>query len=199
MDAIKQILLKVPPEAWVAIATAIATSVVAFFGVYLTNRESYKRLISQQEHERKIKYDEAIQLRAEELYVTVRKWTNRMVGDHFPYVRVMKGQFEYNKALDMTISSGEKRDYDPERMHMICDLYFPELTKYLDELVDLNGTVLDYREKFKKRYQKRITKDEEMADAYLEEINRLIASSDELERKVADQIKAYNKQRQSDA
>lgn len=196
MEAMKEIILKIPSEARVAIATAIVTSLIAFIGVYFSNRESYKRLRSQQNHERQLRNDEAITARAEELYITVKKWTNAMVGEHFPYVRVMKGQFEYNKALDMTLSLGDKREHDPVRMHMICDLYFPPLSKCLDDLVELNVEALDYREEFKKRYERGLTKNEKMADIYLEKINTLIAAADALEILVADHIKAYNKSNQ---
>src|SRR5690554_8036646 len=107
MESIIELLQQVPAAAWSAIVAAILTSGIAFLGVSYTNRENRKRMVSQHEHERSLRKDELVRERAEELYVFVKKWCSTMISDHFPYVRVMRGQFSYNDALDMTLASGE--------------------------------------------------------------------------------------------
>ncbi|SEQ67759.1 hypothetical protein SAMN03080615_02328 [Amphritea atlantica] len=148
-----------------------------------------RRLTAQHEHDRRLRQDEIERERAEELYVSIKKFCSRMISDHFPYLRVMKGQFEYEKALDMTLESSEKRDYDPERIHMIADMYFPELSVHIKDIVEENGKVLDVREVFKHKYQSGITQDEEMASLYLEKIENLIISARDLEKKVISVVK----------
>ncbi|MFL1804333.1 hypothetical protein [Plesiomonas shigelloides] len=190
MDSIIEILQQVPAAAWSAIVAAVLTSGIAFLGVSYTNRENRKRMLAQHDHERSLRKDEIIRERAEELYVIVKKWCSTMISDHFPYVRVMKGQFSYNDALDMTLASGDKRKYDPDRMHMICDIYFPDLSKEIDALLKMNCELLDFRDMFKKKYESGKLKDEKMAEAYLEKIKVLIEEARKLEHRVADAVKS---------
>ncbi|MFS8153381.1 hypothetical protein [Vreelandella titanicae] len=189
METIVDLLKQVPAAAWSAIVASVVTSGVAFLGVSYTNRENRKRLLAQHDHERSLRRDEILRGRAEELYVIVKKWCDTMISDHFPYVRAMRGQFSYDKALDMTLASGEKRDYDPNRMHMICDIYFPELSRPIDDLVNINCKVLDVREAFKRQYDAGIQKDEKMADLYLDQVNMLIHEASKLENQVVNVVK----------
>ena len=189
MESVLELIKTIPASAWSALATAIVTSGIAYIGVSYTNRENMKRLAAQHEHDRQLRRDEVERERAEELYVSVRKFCGRMISEHFPYVGVMKGQFEYNKALDMTLESGEKRGYDPERIHMIADMYFPELSEHIKDIVEENGKVLNVREEFKQRYQSGVTRDEEMASLYLAKIEGLISSTRDLEKKVISVVK----------
>lgn len=190
MEQMLELIKSIPATAWTAIVTAIVTSGIAYLGISYTNRENMRRMEAQHEHERRLRQDEVVRERAEELYVNVKKFCSRMISDHFPYVRVMKGQFSYNDALDMTLSSGEKRDYDPERINMIADIYFPELSESISSLVDLNVEVLDVREKFKHKYEQGKVKDEKMAAQYLKEINNLIVVARELEKEVVRVVKS---------
>lgn len=189
MDSIVEILQKVPAAAWSAIVAAILTSGVAFIGVSYTNRENRKRMLVQHDHERSLRKDELVRERAEELYVIVKKWCGTMISDHFPYVRVMKGQLSYNNALDMTLASGEKREFDPDRMHMICDIYFPDISKEIDSLLKLNCEVLDFREAFKEKYESGKLTDVKMAGVYINKINVLIEEARKLEHQVANAVK----------
>ena len=66
-------------EILVAIVAAVAGgagAVIAFIGVFLTNREQGKRQRAQFEHDRKIKAEEVLRERKEELYVLLYKWSN---------------------------------------------------------------------------------------------------------------------------
>lgn len=101
----------------------------------------------------------------------------------------MKGHFSYNDALDMTIKTGEKQSYDPNRMYMIADIYFPELSEHIKSLVSLNGEVLSFRDKYKHKYNSGLHKDEKTAAEYLVEIDKLIAAAKALETEVASAVK----------
>lgn len=190
MESIIEILQQVPAAVWSAIIAAVLTSGIAFLGVSHTNRENRKRMITQHDHERRLRKEELVRERAEELYIIVKKWCRTMITDHFPYVRVMRGQLSYNDALDMTLASGEKRGYDPERMHMICDIYFQELSKEIADILDMNCKILDFRELCKKELESGRIKDERMADAYLKKINALIEAARRLEHQVANVAKS---------
>ena len=189
MEQLIDLINTIPSDAWTAIATALLTSGIAYFGISFTNKENMKRMKSQHDHERQLRLDEVNRARAEELYVSIRKFCKTMVSDHFPYLRVMKGQFDYNNALDMTLERGEKSNFDPERIYMIADIYYPGLSKKIDDLVELNGKVHDIRETFKKKYEKGKTKDEKMASIYLTAINELIDHTHSLESEVGNYIK----------
>jgi hypothetical protein len=190
MESIVEILQQVPAAAWSAIVAALLTSGIAFLGISYTNRENRKRMIAQHEHERSLRKDEHIKERAEELYIIVRKWSSTMISDHFHYVRVMRGQLSYNDALDMTLASVEKQKYDPDRMHMICNIYFPVLSSEIKGLLDMNCKLLDIREGFKREYKCGKLKDEKMADFYLNQINVLIEDAYKLEHQVINVIKS---------
>jgi len=189
MESVIEILSKVPATAWTAIVTAIMTSGVAYISIAYTNRENNRRMQSQHEHERKLRHDEIVRKRGEELYVIVKKFCKRVVSDHFPYVRAMKGQLSYSDALYMTIKSGEKQNYDPERMNMIVDIYFPTLSEHISALVHINAKVLGVREEFRDRYEEGSVKNKKRVSHYLDEINKLIKATKELENKVAIKVK----------
>lgn len=65
----------------------------------------------------------------------------------------MKGELTFNQALDLTIDNGSKRDFEPHRVAMIVDIYFPNLQKPFDEIMAkrdfLNRIVTGYQEQYK--------------------------------------------------
>ncbi|MFA0322145.1 hypothetical protein AB4561_19855 [Vibrio sp. 10N.222.55.A3] len=89
----------------------------------------------------------------------------------------------------MALEAGEKRDYDPARIHMICDIYFSKLSKPIIDLVELNGDVLEIREQFKEKYKLGKTKDDKMATIYLSKIDELVLACKSIEEQVAYAIK----------
>ncbi|MDD5463020.1 MAG: hypothetical protein PHG00_15540 [Methylococcales bacterium] len=66
----------------------------------------------------------------------------------------MKGELTFNQALDLNIDNGSKRDFEPHRVMMIIDMYFPNLQKPFNEIMAkrdfLNRIVTGYKEQYKK-------------------------------------------------
>lgn len=125
MQEFVNLLLKIPSTAWVALFTALLTSSLTLIGIRTTNRANNERLKIQLEHERKLKKEELTRDRLEELYVESKKYMSAVVTHFLPYRKVMEGELAYNQALDATIE--RECDYNPERVHLIMDMYFPEL------------------------------------------------------------------------
>lgn len=142
-----------PPEAWFALMGAIMGAALALVGVWSTNRSSIQRLVIQLQYERDLKEHENTRLRHEELYVESRKYLDAMVSYFLPYRMVMKGELTFNQALDMTIQQGQSRDFQPHRVTMLIDLYFPELNPPFDEVMavrDNLGRLVDgYKQQVK--------------------------------------------------
>ena len=189
MEILIELFKSIPIAAWSAIFTAILTSSVAYIGVSYTNKENTKRLSSQHEHERQLRRDEVRREKAEELYVDVKKFCNAMVSDHFAYVRVMRGEFSYNDALDLTLSSAEKNGYDAQRIHMIIDIYFSDISSKLVALIESNGKALDIRDAFKHQYNNGDQVCNATAKIYSAEIQAVSSAASKFEKIVLNSIK----------
>lgn len=140
-------------QALVALITAILTSGLTLLGVWITNRASNQRLKIQLEHERKLKNEELLRLRLEELYVVANKYLSTLVTHYFPFQMVMNGEITFNQALDLVIEKGSSKDYEPHRVTMLIDLYFPEIKPEFQKIIDvrekLNGIVDGYKNQYK--------------------------------------------------
>lgn len=151
--SITALFLSVPSQAWIALVTAILTSIITLLGVWLTNWASYKRLKLQLEHDRDIKREELIRDRLEELYTASKKYLNTLCSYYLPYRQVMKGELTFNQALEVTIQTGEKVSYDPGRVTMLIHMYFPEIQPAFDEIMqvrdELNEVLFGYKEQYK--------------------------------------------------
>jgi len=155
-NAVKEIieLIKIIPSgAWVAFATAILTSILTLIGVWLTNNASNQRLKIQLEHERKLRDEELTRDRLEELYVLSNKYLGTLVSHYLPFRMVMNGELTFNQALDMTIESCSRKDYEPHRVTMLIHMYFPEIKPEFDQLMEirekLNSIIDGYKEQYK--------------------------------------------------
>lgn len=149
LDLLKQI----PLEAWVALVTAILTSALTLLGVWITNRSNSQRIKIQLEHDRKQKNEELKRERLEELYVQSKKYLNMLIMHYVPFRDVMNGEISFNQALDINIENGKTNDFEPHRVSMLIDLYFPELKLSFNSILELrdklNILVDDYKEQYK--------------------------------------------------
>jgi hypothetical protein len=145
------IINKIPSEAWVALFTAILTSILTLLGVQSTNKSNNERLRMQLEHERLLKREELIRERLEEIYVEAKCYMNAVVTHFLPYRKVMKGELTYNEALDLTIN--RNYSHNPERVHLIMDMYYPELkstfSEVESELSRINQILNGYNQQYK--------------------------------------------------
>ncbi|WP_461534566.1 hypothetical protein [Spongorhabdus nitratireducens] len=147
----QEVISQIPATAWTAIVTALLTSMLTFFGVAYTNHSNNKRLKIQLEHERKLKQDDIIRERLEELYVESKKYMSATVMYFFPYLKVMEGELTFNQALDTTLE--KKREHNHERVFLIMDMYFPELRQTFTEVEAQRDVAHDILHRYKVRYK----------------------------------------------
>ena len=174
MVTLTDLILAIPSQAWIAIVTAVFTSGLTILGVSLTNNANTKRLRLQLEHEKEIKNEEMLRDRLEELYVTSNKYLDALIGYYLPYRMVMKGQLTFNQALDITIES--KKDYDPHRVTMLINMYFPEVKPAFDEILGLREKLNRIVDSYKEQYRTGVID----GSKYLEVFQPLLEKLDEL-------------------
>ena len=147
------LLQRIPSQAWVVLITAILTSALTLISVWLTNRSNNQRLKIQLEHERKKRNEELLRDRLEELYVLSNKFLDRLVSRYVPYRAVMMGQISYDQALDMALEHGSKRDFEPHRVTMLIDLYFPSIKPDFQEILTIRDKLNNIVECHKEQYK----------------------------------------------
>ncbi len=152
MEEFVELLESIPSSAWIAFFTALLTSTLTLIGVSLTNKSNNERLSIQLEHERKLKREVLLRDRLEELYVESRRYMNAVVTHYLPYRQVMEGELTFNQALELSIDTGYT--HNPERVHLIMDMYYPELRDSfcaVEEILEktnhiLHGYKLQYKQ-----------------------------------------------------
>lgn len=185
MEQIVELLKSIPSSAWVAFFTALLTSTLTLIGVRYTNKSNNERLSIQLEHERKLKREELVRDRLEELYVESKRYMNAVVTYFLPYRQVMEGELTFNQALDLSIDNGYT--HNPERVHLIMDMYFPELRDSFSDVEEvlektnkiLHGYKLQYKqgdisgEKWLPLFQNSLEKLSDTADAFEKHVREI--------------------------
>lgn len=147
------LLQRIPSQAWVALITAILTSALTLLGVWLTNRSHNQRLKIQLEHDRKKRNEEHLRDRLEELYVLSNKFLDMLVARYVPYRALMMGQISHDQALDMALKHSSKRDFEPHRVTMLIDLYFPSIKPAFQEILNIRDKLNEIIEGHKEQYK----------------------------------------------
>jgi hypothetical protein len=145
-----EILRQIPATAYAAIFGAL----VAFLGVYLTNRSNTQRLKIQLAHEKEMKEMNIRSERLEELYLLIETWVNALAMYHLPIFAVMRGELSYNDALDIVIENNKARPVDFKRILMLVDLYFPEMKPTLDKLSEARDKAAKILAEHKREYKR---------------------------------------------
>jgi len=183
VESVIEILGKIPATAWVALIVALLTSLLTLLGVRYTNKGNNERLKIQLEHDQKVKREELIRTRLEELYVESTKYMDKMTIHFLPYRRVMKGEITYNQALDLTLES--KIDYDPIRVKMIMDMYFPALNATFKEVEKSLDRASKIQHGFKLQYKQGNPDGEKWLPLFQESLEDLAESTSAFKKHVA--------------
>lgn len=154
MQEILNILKSIPSEAWAAVMAALLTAGFTLIGVWITNKTTNQRLKIQLDHERATRNEEIKREKLEELYVVSNKFLSTLVVHYLPFKVVMKGEISFNKALDMVIETGSERDFEPHRVTMLIDLYYPELRPELDKIMSIREKLNDIVDGYKEQYKR---------------------------------------------
>ena len=183
-----------PAQIYIAIGTAIITATVTLLAVYLTNRGNTNRLKIQLEHERNTKQDAIYRDKLEELYVVAHKWITLLGSHMLPYLRVMEGDLDYNQALDMTIAQGKEDLPDFERLQMLIDLYFPQLTEPLKELRDARDAANKIMAIHKMEYKQGNVDGRKFVDPMLAALKQIDETGEQLKAAISSRMeRRYNK------
>lgn len=147
------LLKSVPSVVWTGIVGTLVGSSLTIIGVVLTNRSNTVRLKTQLQHEQNVRKQELKRERAEELYVESKKYLIAIGVHYLPFKKVMQGVLTFDQARDLTIENGSKSDFEPHRVTMIIDMYFPNLQEPFNEIMAtrdyLNRIVAGYKEQYK--------------------------------------------------
>lgn len=84
-----ELLLEVPSQAWIALATAILASSITLLGVWLTNKASTQRLKLELEHKTNSERETTVTNRIEELFIISNRYLSSLCSYYFPYRQVM--------------------------------------------------------------------------------------------------------------
>tara|TARA_R110000764_G_scaffold14092_1_gene40434 strand:- start:694 stop:1263 length:570 start_codon:yes stop_codon:yes gene_type:complete len=176
------LLRSTPSSALIAFFTALLTSALTLIGVWLTNKSNNERLSIQLEHEGKLKREELFRDRLEELYVESRRYMNAVVTYFLPYRQVMEGELTFNQALDLSIDRGYT--HNPERVHLIMDMYFPELRDSfsdVEKILDKTNSILHG---YKLQYKQGDCSGERWLPLFQESLERLSKAASDFEKHV---------------
>ncbi|WP_129591360.1 hypothetical protein [Salinicola tamaricis] len=182
MEQFFELLKSIPSSAWIAFFTALLTSTLTLIGVRLTNKSNNERLSIQLEHERKLKREELIRNRLEELYVESRRYMNAVVTHFLPYRQVMEGELTFNQALDFSIDS--EYTHNPERVHLIMDMYFPELRDSfagVEQMLEKTNNILHG---YKLQYKQGDFSGEKWLPLFQDSLERLSKAANDFEKHV---------------
>jgi hypothetical protein len=187
MQELISIINRLPSEAWVALVTAILTSILTLLGVRSTNKSNNERVRIQLEHERLLKREELIRERLEEIYVKAKRYMNALVTHFLPYRKVMKGELTYDQALDLTIN--RNYSHNPERVHLIMDMYYPELKPTFSEVESTLSRINQILNGYKQQYKQGDDSGEEWLPLFQESLESLGKAASRFESHVAEIVR----------
>ena len=135
--SVTSIIQSIPSQAWMVLAAAIVSSIIAFLGVLLSNIGNNKRLKIQLEHEQKVKQEEQTRERIETLYLLSER-------NHREDVKLfVKMYVDMDKTLKISFEEDKNKVYefcDADKICMLVNLYFHELKIDLDKITELRDT-----------------------------------------------------------
>src|SRR5262249_30192067 len=73
----------------------------------------------------------------EQLFLAHTGFVRQLETNWMPYMAVMQGRIDYNAALQQTIDNHGGEERHLETVEMLVNLYFPELTSGLEELLSI--------------------------------------------------------------
>ncbi|HJU84410.1 MAG TPA: hypothetical protein VJ600_09380 [Holophagaceae bacterium] len=169
---------------YIPILASIITGVVAFLGVVLTNRATYRRIKLENEINEKRKRLELHRDRGEELYVATDRWINMIGGKNLSILAVMQGKLSYNQYLDLAIKAGEKQNYDFARIEMIIDVYFPMTRPFYDRVIENRTEINKIDSEHHREYEKGNTDGHRFIQPYIDAQKKFEAAGEELKQQI---------------
>lgn len=136
--------------------TAFLTGLVgtgsALGGAYLNNKFSMERLTIELHHSSREREKEFKRERLEELYSLVNKWLHNMFLVHTHIANAINGQMTIDEADKAAIDSPQLEKIDFSRIHMLINMYFPQLDVQFSELLSKRDEISEIRLEHKKMH-----------------------------------------------
>jgi hypothetical protein len=171
-----------------ALGPAVITGLVALATVYLTNRGTSNRLLSQLSYETLRARNDMLRTKGEAIFELVAAWGQNFAAQCVAIQSVMKGQISYNDALD--IQANEVKRIDHDRMQMMISAYFPVLQKELDRVLALRSAVTTLQTLHRENYRRGETDGSALLRPYTEANLELAKSIESLKQSTVLQIRA---------
>ena len=86
----------------------------------------------------------------EALYESFYRYTNQLTAHWLPYISAMSNRISYNDAIDIRIRSETGNENNLQKVEMLTAIYFPNLQKYIDSLINIrdnaSNTIQEHKE-----------------------------------------------------
>lgn len=151
-----------------ALASASVGGVVAFVGIYLTNKGNNFRLKLQIDREEMRNEKRILRDRGEELYELVDRWLNNLAGHYLSLNSVMQGKLKYNQFLDLQIEQAKNNSYNFGRIEMLIDVYFPSSKPSYNEILKHRTELNEISRLHKKDYELGLTDGTKYIQPYIQ-------------------------------
>lgn len=132
----------------------------------------------------------------EELYMAAHGYCKLLGIYNMVWPRVMKGELDYNQALDINRENAKPEPKYLETSSMLVNIYFRSLRPHLDAILRCRDDINKIQGDFKKDYEQAGEPDEAFLRPFLKaflQIDQVEAQFDEALFKVADEISAVDK------
>lgn len=186
IDKIITILISAPSGAWVGLLGALIGSLIAIFGMWLTNRSNIKQLKIRLDHENRIKNEDILKERLEELYILTENWLKSLLSNCLSLMMVMRGKIDYNQHLDIFIESDNKIKYDFSRIEMIIHIYVPGLKDSYEKVIASRGELVNIQNEHKIAYKKGDIGGEIFLKPYISAQHKLEKAGEEFKKRIAE-------------
>jgi hypothetical protein len=148
-----------------------------------------------------VKENEQLHERLEELYLLVESWRRSIGVNALPYFKVMRGEIDYNQALDLTIQFGKDIQLNHNRIPMLINLYFPQLKPVhagvLKVTEEMNAILAEHKQVYRQGgtrapefvapLREAVLKLESAGSAFHEEISRIAREWSSIDKPIAPQ------------
>lgn len=130
--------------------------------------------------------------RLEDVFRAVVGFRRQLECGWSPYMSVMTGKIDYNKALDMTIAAGAKEERNLEEAEMLVAIYWPQFDSLLNTLKQIRDDGADLLAEHKRRYKDGNTHDRESFDTLGKLVSRLEAFGTDFHKGVRAEARKLN-------
>lgn len=118
----------------------------------------------------------------------------RQLGTHLiQHQAVMVGKITFNDALDLTIKGGSDNERNHEKLSMLLNIYFPHLSRHLDEIGKCREIGNDIISEFKAIYLNGVTSSPKHSNGIREVVSQIDVVEEELREAIRAEAKKLSK------